>query len=90
MTENQEEALEGLAQLEGWQAPLHFGGGNGSHHGVTARRMADKLGWVEWCYRGHEPGEKLRNAERGSCLYRITAKGRQALANHKATKGLKP
>lgn len=86
MTENQAEVLEGLNQM-GWLRPMDFGGSNGSHHGVTARRM-EKQGWVEWRYCGHEPGEKLRHMKRGSCLYRITAKGAQALVNHRISRGM--
>ncbi len=93
MTDNEADVLAELATPSNgdtWQRPMDFGGGNGSHHAVTAKRMAHpSKGWVEWRYRGHEVGKPLRNAERGSCLYRITEKGRQALANHNLTKGIK-
>lgn len=91
MTPNQAEVLNELLACDrsspagSWHAPMEFGGHNGSHHGVTARRMADRYGWVEWRYRGCDPGEKRRFAGRGSCLYRITPAGAQALANHQAT-----
>ncbi len=91
MTPNQREVLRGLRPSEGkpaaWLAPIDFGGGNGSHHGITARRMADAYGWTEWRYRGCEPGQKTTGA-RGSCLYRITPKGLEALAADAVTRKL--
>lgn len=85
MTPNQREVLESLAHLakynpDTWWRPLDFGGTNGSNHGLTASRIADAYGWVEYKFRGYEPGEKRRFAGRGSKLYRITEKGKGALA----------
>lgn len=90
MTENEAEVLEALRPREGaeaeWLAPLAFGGSNGSHHAQTAKRMEPK-GWVERRFRGHEPGERTTGA-RGSCLYRITARGIEAVQNHRALQSM--
>lgn len=78
MTPNEKEALAMLAPLKGdgdpaWMTPMEFGGRDGSHHGLTAKRMIPK-GWTE---RVGGPGL----GPRGSYRYRITPKGIAALAN---------
>lgn len=56
-------------------APLDFGGRNGSHHGVTATKLA-KRGLVEMRKRGFSWG-KAPTSFRGSKQYRPTDKGRE-------------
>lgn len=59
-------------------APLDFGGCSGSHHGVTATKLA-KRGLAEMCKRGF-PWGKAPTSFRGSKLYRPTPAGREAFA----------
>jgi hypothetical protein len=63
----------------GWARPLDIGGTSNSHHSNTLRRMV-ALGWVE-TDRQTPPARNSRPGLR----YRITAKGREALANHDAS-----
>jgi hypothetical protein len=89
LTANQREVLESLYNYgKGGNgvSPLYFGGHNGSHHGATATKMCS-LGWVQRRYRGHDWGEALRNAARGSCVYRITAAGVEALMRDRGIDG---
>lgn len=89
MTENEAEVLaelEALANETGGQCigfkPLDFGGADGSHHAQTTIRMCRK-GWVERSFGLGFGIPKPNGAARGSCRYRITPQGRQALANHR-------
>lgn len=95
MTENEAEVLGGLSSCErawpqdrdaGWR-PQDFGAASNTHHSNTAKRAVDK-GWVERKFLGGSwAGEDVRpspRGARGSCRYRITEKGRKALANHNA------
>jgi DNA-binding MarR family transcriptional regulator len=75
MTEREAEILDALKFT--WMKPNQFGGFDCSHHSITARRMIPK-GWVERCHLFVGEGR------RGSYVYRITDKGAQALANHRA------
>lgn len=87
MTENEAELLTELRALKETRpdgcAPMDVGGSDSSHHSVTLRRMVPK-GWVEKRYRGGAWGAPRGRYGRCSCLYRITPKGEQALANHLA------
>lgn len=65
-------------------APLQFGGSNGSHHGVTATKLA-KRGLAEMCKRGFAWGNAPKSF-RGSKIYRPTEKGREAFAEWRETK----
>jgi len=67
-------ALDGS---EDWSRPLDIGGGGNSHHTTTLAKMLP-FGWVE---RRNTGFGQTRPAWR----YRITAKGREALANHRAS-----
>ena len=78
MTKNEAAILEALTFA--WQTPRQFGGSDGSHHAITARRMIDK-GWVERDERGWLDGKRPMGS-RGPYVYRLTDKGAQALANH--------
>jgi len=77
MTENEHAALTAMPEGE-WIRPAQVGGSTNSHHAKTLARMAPK-GWVE-------RRKNVTAGDRGSCSYRITAKGIQAAANHLATK----
>lgn len=83
MTDRERELLADLKGRD-WSAPLDLGASNSSHHSTTLKRMIPK-GWVLRKYRGYDPGEKRKFAGRGSCLYKITPQGAQALANATAT-----
>ncbi len=64
-----------------WFRPLDLGGGDGTHHSQTLRRLVKK-GWAELAPRS--------NGHRGSNLYRITLAGVKALANRQATLSVGP
>lgn len=88
MTENEDRTLSELAMADGdaGQAPLRFNPGIPSGDlSVILTRMAAK-GWVDKAFRGGEWNGPKPYMARGSCIYRITPKGRQALANHRLTK----
>lgn len=78
MTEREALILSAFLPLKAgaWLFPVDFGGKDGSHHSKTARRMVDK-GWVE--------RRRTKRTWRGAWEWRITAKGRQSLANHNLT-----
>jgi hypothetical protein len=71
-------------QREGF-TPMMFGGHNGSDHGIVATRMVAK-GWVDRRHAGLDWNETKTYRARGSCRYRITAKGINALINHDLTR----
>lgn len=74
MTEREADILTAMLP-GGWKRPMDFGGHDGSHHAITAQRMAAK-GWVE------KHRMKGIGGGRGHWLYHISDKGRQALHNH--------
>lgn len=88
MTENQAKILDALSALRredkmsGQFYPVaRLGARPGSHHTVTCARMVP-LGWIE--------RENIGQGEtRPRWGYRVMPQGRQALANHVATKGMK-
>ena len=62
-------------------APIDFGGSNGSHHGATAAKLAER-GLAEKRKTGGDWGKPFRkgrvNGTRGSNRYRPTPAGREA------------
>ncbi len=60
-----------------WATPLCFGGMNGSHHSATATTLA-KRGLVERFKNGRI--NHFDSHVKGSCYYRITDAGLEALA----------
>jgi hypothetical protein len=58
-------------------APLDFGGGNGSHHGATATKLA-KRGLADHRQRGAPWGDTRTTGARGSKVYKPTEAGRKA------------
>lgn len=65
-------------------APIEFGGRNGSHHGVTASKLAHR-GFAEECKRGFGWG-KAPKSFRGSKIYRPTLAGRQVFKEWQAAR----
>lgn len=65
------DAKEAVPSMDGWLTPRFCGGTDGSHHSATLRKLV-RQGLVERMERGGQT--------RGSWLYRITPKGRQAIA----------
>lgn len=76
LTDHQWEVISGLYGKPNGLAPMWFGGSNGSHHSITARRLCErKPPLVERRYRGGEWDGKRRWRGRGSCVYRLTILG---------------
>jgi hypothetical protein len=86
LTPNQREALENLrfttdnldevcGGTDNWARPLDCGGFNGSHHGQTLRRLAEK----GLCDVNPPLTTRYRGNMRATRKYRINANGRAAL-----------
>lgn len=88
MTANEAELLSGLRDFNAAGCkPLDLGGSGHSNHSVKLFRLCAK-GWAERNF-GLGWGEgRGTTMQRGSCVYRITDAGRQALANHHALRGM--
>lgn len=80
MTDHEAELLTDMHPGE-WYRPIDLGGTGSNHVSRRLRRMCEP-GWVE-----HTP--KPTGMERGAYRYRITEKGRAALAVHQELKGVK-
>ncbi len=76
----------GSSNPRAWARPLDVGGGNGSHHSATLAKLeahglvqSKQRGWPDPVPGAPEPKWKPGAWNRGAKVYRITAKGREAL-----------
>lgn len=61
-----------------WATPQDFGGGDGSHHSATAKRLAQK-GLVDRYNYCTDRLNHFTGRAKGACVYRITDAGLAAL-----------